>query len=65
MTKEQMINAIQCSAQENSIDTLLFYMQEYRKVFTPLEIARIYFKEVCEYSIKLAYEVMEDMEDWA
>ena len=65
MTKEQMINAIQRSAQENSIDTLLFYMQEYREEFTPFEIARIYFKEVCEYSIELAHEVTEDMKDWS
>ena len=63
--KERLIENIKDSARENSIDTLLFYMQEYRDAFSPLEVARIYFKEVCEYSIKLAYEIMEDMEDWA
>jgi len=63
--KDRLIENIKDTAKDNSIESLLFYMQEYREVFTPLEIARIYFKEVCEYSIKLAYEVMEDMEDWA
>ena len=61
--KEKLIENIKHSAHENSIDTLLFYMQEYREEFTPLEVARIYCKESCEYSIKLAYEIMEDMED--
>ena len=62
---EQLIENIKHSAHENSIDTLLFYMQEYRETFSPLEIARFYFKEVCECSIELAYEIMEDIEDWA
>ena len=63
--KEKLIENIKHSARDNSIDSLLFYMGEYRETFSPLEVARIYFKEVCEYSIKLAYEMTEDMEDWA
>jgi len=65
MEKERLIENIKDSIRDDIIETLLFYMHEYRETFTPLEIARICFKEVCEYSIKLAYEVMEDMEDWA
>lgn len=63
--KNTIIENIKDSAKDDCIETLLFYMQECRDCLTPLEVARIYFKEICEYSIKLAYEIMEDMEDWA
>ncbi len=63
--KDTIIENIKDSAKNNCVETLLFYMQESRDYLTPLEVARIYFKEICEYSIGLAYEIMEDMKDWA
>ena len=63
--KERLIENIQNTARDNCIESLLFYMGEYRTELTPLEVARIYFKETCEYSIKLANEMLEDMKDWA
>lgn len=57
-----MIKNIKTTAKNDTIDSLLFYMSEYRDEFTPIEVARIYFREVCNYSVKVAYEIMERKE---
>ena len=65
MTKEELKEDALTVTENYLFDPITFYMYEYRKDFTPMEVARVFYEATCEYAIKLANEVSEDMEDWA
>lgn len=65
MTKAELKEEAKTCVSNELFDPIIFYMSEYREEFTPMEVARVFYEATCEYAIKLAIEVSEDMEDWA
>ena len=62
LTKEWLMKEAEATINTSFIDSLLFYMQEYREYFSYLEIAEIFSQTVDKMAKKVAEEMQENDE---
>lgn len=62
-TKEWLKEQAEASAENDFLDTLLWYMQEYKERFSYTEIAKIFSEAYTKLANQVAKEMEEDEEE--